>query len=121
MTGRIVAPSSFEAWSRASKAAVVVGAIGSAGLTLWAGRHNPSLLLHVLFAGWVLLPCAGLLAAHRAAQNSPPGVGAAMHAAIVALAVLPVALYVTVAVLAPGHPATFAFLAVPAVSWLALG
>ncbi len=44
---------------------VVVGALGSVGLTLYAGRHNDSRLLVALFAIWVLSPFIAVLIASR--------------------------------------------------------
>lgn len=41
--------------------AVVAGAGGSIGLMLWAGHRNPSRLLIVLFAIWVLSPFVALV------------------------------------------------------------
>jgi hypothetical protein len=43
---------------------VVAGAICALGLTLHAGRNNKSVLLVVLFAGWVLSPFVALLVAN---------------------------------------------------------
>ena len=45
--------------------AVVVGAVGSVGLTLYAGRHNDSRLLVALFTIWVLSPFIAVLIASR--------------------------------------------------------
>ena len=41
-------------------AAVVAAAGGSVGLMLWVGRHNPSSVLLLLFALWVVSPFMGL-------------------------------------------------------------
>ena len=44
----------------AALAAVVAAAGGSVGLMLWVGRHNPSSVLLLLFALWVVSPFMGL-------------------------------------------------------------
>lgn len=40
----------------AAMIAAAVGAVGSVGLTLYVGRHNPSRILISLFLIWVLSP-----------------------------------------------------------------
>jgi hypothetical protein len=47
----------------------LVGAVGSVGLTLHAGRHNASRILMVLFALWVLSPFMALVWAHVASKR----------------------------------------------------
>ena len=49
--------------SRAPQAALLAGAVTSAALTIYVGRHNPSPLLIFLFLVWVLFPFAALFAA----------------------------------------------------------
>ncbi|HWE85003.1 MAG TPA: hypothetical protein VG267_08670 [Terracidiphilus sp.] len=97
-----------------------IGALASLAFTLHAGRHNSSILLVVLFAGWVLLPYLGLIAADRLAARARRDIASAIHAATLLLALVPPVIYAAAAILTPGHPATFAFLAVPATSWLAI-
>src|SRR5258707_15858793 len=48
---------------------MLVGAVGSLGLMFYAGRHNKSIFLLVLFAGWVLLPFIGLVVANVLARR----------------------------------------------------
>jgi hypothetical protein len=48
-----------------TRLAVVVGALGSAALTLYAGRRNPSTLLILIFVAWVSAPFAGLWLTRR--------------------------------------------------------
>ena len=49
--------------------AVVVEAAGSIGSMLYVGRHNPSRMLLVLFAIWVLSPFVGLVLAASGSQR----------------------------------------------------
>lgn len=104
----------------AARGACWVGAVLSLAFTLYAGRHNRSILLVVLFAGWVLLPYVGLVAADRAALRARRDIAGAIHGAALLLALVPPVIYAPVSILAPGHTATFAFLAVPFASWLAI-
>jgi hypothetical protein len=96
-----------------------LGALVSVALTLYAGRHNPSLLLPVLFVLWVLSPFLGLIAAQRIAHRSPAHIAKAIHAATLVLTLCAVLIYALVDVAPPPHIA-FAFLAVPAACWLAI-
>lgn len=97
-----------------------VGGLASLALTLYAGRHNHSVLLPVLFAGWILLPYFGLVAVDRLASRSRADIAGAMHAAALLLALIPPVLYCATSFLAPGRPATFSFLTVPGATWLAI-
>jgi hypothetical protein len=97
-----------------------LGALASLAFTLYAGRHNRSVVLVALFAGWTLLPYFGLIAADRSASRARRDIAAAIHAASLLLALVPPAIYAAASILAPGHTATFAFLAVPAACWLAI-
>lgn len=97
-----------------------LGAIAALALTLYAGRHNHSILLPILFAGWVLLPYIGLVAVDRLAARSRLDIANAIHAAALLLALIPPILYSATSTLAPGRPATFSFLSVPAATWLAI-
>jgi len=104
----------------AARGACWLGALLSLAFTLYAGRHNPSILLGALFAGWVLLPYFGLIAADRASARARRDIARAIYASTLLLALIPPAIYAAASILAPGHPSTFAFLAVPFASWLAI-
>ena len=96
------------------------GALATLLFTFYAGRHNRSILLILFFVVWTFLPYFGLAAADRLARRMPLGIARAIRAATLLLALVPPAIYAAVSILAPGHTATFAFLGVPAASWLAI-
>ncbi len=50
---------------------LITGAAGSEALMLRAGHRNRSVVLLVLFTGWVLMPFAALLWAHLASRRWP--------------------------------------------------
>jgi hypothetical protein len=102
------------------RAGLWIGAVGSLGFTLYAGRHNGSILLIVLFAAWVLSPFAGLWLAERSAERAPAGIAASMRASALVIMVFSLGIYGAAAMEAPSHHTAFAFLAVPAASWLAI-
>jgi hypothetical protein len=54
---------------RAAMLAVLIGAAGSVGLMLYAGRHNSSKLLLAIFTAWVLAPFAALVWARAASKG----------------------------------------------------
>ena len=97
--------------------AVVVGATGSIGLMLDVGRHNPSRMLLVLFAIWVLSPFVGLV---LAASGSPRWLVAArerVHVVMLIVALGSLAIYGQVAFGPPRPRPASAFLVVPFGSW----
>ncbi len=62
MTSGKASSDPLDAMRKTALIAVLVGAVGSVVLTVYAGRHNintPTMLL-VLFAGWVLSPFVAL-------------------------------------------------------------
>jgi hypothetical protein len=101
----------------ASRAAAVAGAVGSVGLTLWVGRGGSSLVLMVLFVGWVLGPLMGLLVADRLSRRWSPATRVTLYIVMLIVAVASVAVYGDVAVRPRATPA-FMFLVVPLCSWL---
>jgi hypothetical protein len=96
--------------------AVLAGACGSLGLTLHAGRGNRSLFLVVLFVVWVLAPFVGLLVAAAASKRR----SVALYSLMLVLPLASVAIYADVALGRPRAKPAFAFLVVPAASWLLL-
>ena len=69
---------------------------------------------------WVLLPFAGLWLAERNAERTPTGIASSMRSSALVIMVFSLAIYGAAAIQGPSHQATFAFLAVPAASWLAI-
>ena len=102
----------------AALAAVVAAAAGSVGLMLWVGRHNPSSVLLLLFALWVVSPFMGLQLAGMFSKGWSVRTQATLHSVTLALALGSLAIYWYVA----SKPATptpaFVFLVVPLASWL---
>ena len=96
---------------------VVAGAVGSVGLTLYAGRHNDSRLLVALFAIWVLSPFIAVVVASRrwwAFARGP------LYGVSLILTPCSLAMYVHPAWRPPGSGPAFVFLVVPLASWLLL-
>ena len=98
--------------------AMLAGAVGSVGLMLYAGRHNPSRLLLVLFALWVLSPFVVLAFAKARSNRWSDLVRATLHIVTLVLALGSLAIYGYVALGPPrARPAPF-FVIVPPASWL---
>jgi hypothetical protein len=97
-----------------------VAAAGSLACTLYTGRHNSSLLLVALFAIWVLTPFAGLAWINRLADSARRDIAAAIGASSLVVCISSLAIYVAIAASRPGHHTAFAFLVVPATSWLTI-
>ena len=90
-------------------ASLGVGAAGSAALTFYAGRHNPSHLLVALFVMWVLWPFGALLFA-----SSFDGFRNFAYGAMPILAIASLLLYGSVAFRFVRIKIGFWFLVVPA-------
>ena len=103
-----------------ARAGVWIAAAGSLACTLYAGRHNKSMVLDALFAAWVLSPFAGLGWLHRVADRAPRDIAAALRASSLVICISSLAIYVAIAASRPGHHTAFAFLVVPTTSWLTI-
>jgi hypothetical protein len=98
--------------------AVLAGAVGSVGLMLHAGRRNPSRLLLVLFALWVLSPFMTLLWTNVVSKRWPVRVRAMLYSVMLVLTVGTLAIYEDVALGPPRAKTAFVFVVVPPASWL---
>jgi hypothetical protein len=98
--------------------AVIVGAVGSAGLTIYAGRRNSSLLLVTLFLGWVLSPFIALAWAHAKSRHWAGFTRATLHWLMLVVAVASPLIYGLVALGPARVKPAFVFVVVPPVSWL---
>jgi hypothetical protein len=98
--------------------AVLAGAVGSVGLMLRAGHRNPSRLLLVLFALWVLSPFVALVLANMVSKRWSVLTRATLYTVMLVLAVGSLAIYGDVAFGPPRTKAAFVFVVVPPASWL---
>jgi hypothetical protein len=98
--------------------ALIAGAVGSLGLTLYTGRHNDSAILKLLFAIWVPSPFLVLLWANLLSKRWTVLARVALHSFILALTVASLAIYGYIAFGPPRKQTAFAFLVVPGVSLL---
>jgi hypothetical protein len=102
----------------AAPIAIAVGAAGSVGFMLYAGRHNSSWLLPALFTLWVLSPFVALALANVASKGWSTITRAALHNVTLIVALSSLVLYGYVA-LGPARPKTASvFVVVPPASWL---
>src|ERR1035438_2811719 len=98
--------------------AVLAGAVGSVGLMLHAGRRNPSRILLVLFALWVLSPFAALVLGNMFSKRWLVPARAALYSVMLVLTMASLAIYGVVALGPPRAKTAFVFLVVPPASWL---
>jgi hypothetical protein len=101
--------------------ALLAGAVGSVGLVFYYGRRNPSRLLIVLFAIWVLSPFVALLAAAAKSTRWPARTRATLYGVMLVIAVGSLATYANVALGPPRAQGAFTFVIVPPLSWLLSG
>ena len=95
-----------------------ISAVVSIGLTLYAGRHNHSWLLPVLFTLWVSSPFVAILLAGMAWKHWPVAIRRALDWLALILAIGTPAIYGYVALGPPRAQAAFVFVVVPPASWL---
>jgi hypothetical protein len=100
--------------------AVVAGAASSLGLMLYAGRHQNSRILQLLFAAWVLSPFTAAVLANAVSQGWPVVTRATLNATMLVLTLGSLAIYGNVAFGHTGTKIGFVFLMVPLGSWLLL-
>jgi hypothetical protein len=103
---------------RAALIALPIGAAGSLGLMLFAGRRNTSLLLLALFTVWVLSPFLALAWANIVSKHWQPLTRATLEWLTLFVALGSVAAYAYVALGPPRPKPASVFLVVPSVSWL---
>jgi hypothetical protein len=112
---------SLRALRAAGMFSLVAGAIGSVGFVFYYGRRNPSRLLIVLFAIWVLSPFVALFAADAQSTRGPARTRAMLYGAMLVIAVGSLATYANVTLGPPRAQGAFAFVIVPPLSWLLSG
>ena len=97
--------------------AVAVGAVGSFGLMLRAGRHSPRFLL-VLFVIWVLSPFVALAWANVRSQRWANITRATLYCVTLILTLGSLSAYGNLIKPPTGSARAFVFVAVPPASWL---
>ena len=98
--------------------ALLAGAAGSVAVTLYVGRHNPSRVLILLFAAWVLSPFLGLaLADARLGRGAAP-LPAALRGLMWIVSLGSLAVYGHAVLRPPASRTAFVFLVAPLASWV---
>lgn len=98
--------------------ALLIGAVGSVGFTLWAGQRNPSRLLIVLFVIWVLSPFVALVFASLISKDWSVLTRATLHSVVLILSLVSLVIYGQVVLGPPRAKTAFVFVVVPPLSWL---
>ncbi len=98
--------------------AALVGAGGSVGLMLYAGRHNDSQLLLLLMAIWVLSPFIALIVINLVSKRWSPLTRAALYSVMLVVALGSLTIYGAYALWPPKAQAAFVYVVVPPMSWL---
>jgi len=97
---------------------VLAGAVGSLGLMLYAGRHQNSRILLLLFAAWVLSPFMAAVLTNLVSHRWSVLTRATLNVTMLVITLGALAIYGDVAF---GHTKAkigFVFLMVPLASWL---
>ncbi len=101
--------------------AVVVGAAGSVTMMLRTGSRNPSSVLMLMFAVWVLSPFVALALADAVSARWSATTRTAIHVMMLLLAAATLAAYAGLLAMPAGSKPAFPYLIVPLASWLLLG
>jgi hypothetical protein len=99
---------------------LLLGAATSLGLMFWTGRHNPSILLILLFTVWVASPFVGMMFVYRSAARWPAVRQRLTYNQIRIISFGSALIYMFQVGLGHSAKRAWPFLAVPAASWMAL-
>jgi len=102
---------------RVARTALAIGAAGSLALMVYAGRHNRSIALVLLFTVWVSSPFVALAVADRWARRWQPASRAAFYGVMFAVSLGSVLVYAFDA-LRPRPQAAFFYVLVPPTCWI---
>lgn len=100
----------------ASRLALIIGAVGSLALMLYAGRSNTHVAITLLFVFWVLAPFALLALAERRSGTWAPATTATLRTLTWVVAAGSLAIYAYRAAVPPRATGAFLFVVVPPVS-----
>jgi len=102
----------------AARIALIAGALGSLGCTLYTGRNNSSFLLMALFALWVPSPFLALGVVDFVLKQRASTIPSTLYYGMWILALSSVAVYGKSVLMPPKTAAAFVFVAFPFISWL---
>jgi len=102
----------------AGRVAVLAGAVGSLGLMLYAGRHQNSRILLLLFAAWVLSPFMAAALTNLVSQRWSAPTRATLDVTMLVITLGSLAIYGDVAFGYTKAKIGFVFLVIPLASWL---
>ena len=108
---------SVDPFRRVARTALAIGAAGSLALMVYAGRHNRSIALVLLFTVWVSSPFVALAVADRWARRWQPASRAAFYGVMFAVSLGSVLVYAFDA-LRPRPQAAFFYVLVPPTCWI---
>src|SRR5262249_52958394 len=90
---------------------------GSVTLMMRAGARQRSILLVLLFTGWVLSPFLALAIANARSATWQPVARSALYGVMLGVSFISLSVY-TLHALAPGMKAGFVYLVVPGACWM---
>jgi hypothetical protein len=99
---------------------VLAGAGSSIGFTIYTGRHNPSVILILLFTGWVVSPFIALLLINTVSRRSELFNRLILYSLMMFLTLGSITIYSGLWS-PPGAKTAFVFLVVPLLSWSLMG
>jgi len=100
-----------------ARLALAAGAAGSVLLMMRAGARQRSIVLVLLFTGWVLSPFLALALANVRAAAWQPVTRTALYGAMLGVSFISLSVY-TLHALIPGMKSGFIYLVVPGACWV---
>lgn len=101
----------------AARVALVAGAAGSVLLMMRAGARQRSIVLILLFTGWVLSPFLALALANARSAGWQPLTRTALYGAMLGVSFISMSVYGLHALI-PGMKSGFIYLVVPGACWV---
>lgn len=109
----------FKALRTISLSIAIIGIMGSLVLMTHAGRHNQSILLILLFTGWVSSPFLVLLITYFS-NHWPDSRRVHLYVLMIIIAIGSLIVYSGAFGINGPHPA-FVFMIIPLISWVLIG
>jgi ribosomal protein S19 len=104
---------------KAALAVAIIGAIASLIFVVYAGHNNKSIILRLLFVGWVLSPFAALMAAHKIRERWTINARVILYWLTLVIAIASPVIYNGI-LFSPGVKLTPYFLFVPLFAWVVI-
>ena len=106
--------------TKAARVLLILCGLGSLACTFYAGHHNRSIALVLMFAAWVAAPFAGMLGVLRGIERTIAHRAARLQTVTIVSSIAALGLYAAFTLHPMGHSAAAPFLLIPAGMWVVI-